>query len=258
MINHNKNLSTDKFEEKMKLARGLVNTDNRELVKERRRQRIINWENRLLDSYKNLIIPEKLLNKLILEKKNNIPIRLFLFDSFENSYERKCKAFQIAKSLIWLGYSNKNVEILDLGFLFDNQLDWGDKSEFYSKINNSSLKLLILTDFRIQKTNIKSSDLEMFWSRIFTLLSNNPNLDLIITSSDTSSKIDLEVNKENNIKIGEIASSENFLKTKLKELIKIYKFKELKKINNKMIDNNSLEGSKEEAIKSLSIFKQFK
>jgi len=32
----------------------------------------------------------------------------------------------------------------------------------------------------------------------------------------------------------------------------------LKKINNKMIDNNSLEGSKEEAIKSLSIFKQFK
>ena len=117
---------------------------------------------------------------------------------------------------------------------------------------------MILTDFRIQKTNIKSSDLEMFWSRIFTLLSNNPNLDLIITSSDTSSKIDLEVNKENNIKIGEIASSENFLKTKLKELIKIYQFKELKKINNKMIDNNSLEGSKEEAIKSLSIFKQFK
>ena len=117
---------------------------------------------------------------------------------------------------------------------------------------------MILTDFRIQKTNIKSSDLEMFWSRIFTLLSNNPNLDLIITSSDTSSKIDLEVNKENNnIKIGEIASSENFLKTKLKELIKIYKFKELKKINNK-IDNNSFEGSKEEAIKSLSIFKQFK
>lgn len=255
MINHNKNIPNQEFENKMRVARGLSTNDNKEIIKERRRLRISNWEDRLLDSYKNLIIPEKLLKKIISNKNKGIPIRLFIFDSYNNSFERKKKAFQIAKSLIWLGYSNKNVEFLDLGLLFDNQMEWSDKSDFYKKINNSNLKLLILTDFRLQKTNVKSTDLEMFWSRIFTLLSNNPKLDLIITSSDSNIKFNLS-NNETSLRINDVANSENFLKNKLKELMNIYNFKELINPNIK-INDNSLLGKEDEAIKSLELIKGF-
>ena len=95
----------------------------------------------------------------------------------------------------------------------------------------------------------------MFWSRIFTLLSNNPKLDLIITSSDSNIKFNLS-NNNISLKINEVASSENFLKNKLKELMNIYNFKELVN-SNVEINNNSLSGKEDEAIKSLELIKGF-
>ena len=112
--------------------------------------------------------------------------------------------FSLAKCFIYLGYSNTDVEIIDYNYFINSVMDWDEKNKFFSQLENPNLKLLIITDFDLSDdSNIsyKKSDIEMFWSRFETLLSDNPKLDVLMTFSDSFSqkRVALENSKEGTV-----------------------------------------------------------
>lgn len=207
MAKHNKNINPEEFEQRMLSARGLTSSEkiDKNIKEERRKQRLLKWEERLYPTYRNLKLKPKLF-KYILNNRKQKPIR-FVADSIDkriDTYKKKSMVFSLAKCFIYLGYSNTDVEIIDYNYFINSVMDWDEKNKFFSQLENPNLKLLIITDFDLSDdSNIsyKKSDIEMFWSRFETLLSDNPKLDVLMTFSDSFSqkRVALEKSKEDTI-----------------------------------------------------------
>lgn len=223
MINHNKNVDKEIFEKRMETARGELSSPlSEDIVKERTLQRLSLWENRLLPSYRNIKIEKDFFRKVI-ENKLKSPVRLMLLKS-TSSYQRKMFSYKIAKCLIIDGYSSHDIEIVDSGLLLNSQLDWEDKSSFYKRINNSNIKMMIITEVPLTAdSNIRINEVEMFWTRIKKLLSDNPNMDMIIISADSTKKIALPKEKQNFSEIGAIKDYSFTIKS-LVELKDLFNF----------------------------------
>lgn len=245
LTNHNKNASQEEFENRMRVARGL-DTISKDIQEERLKTRLSLWEERMLPSYKNIQIDKEYCNKLLQEKKKG-PIR-WISLTYKTGYERKRMAYKVAKALIATGYSNKDVEIIDIGLLLNSYLDWEERTDFYKKINNSDIRLLIITEVQIKNSNsIKTNDWEMFWDRILKLLSDNPNLDMIILGADSTIQSSSDKKR--------LPSAENLLYNTLNSVVKIFNFIDLDK---KYETSSKEKSSRKKEVKKRNITKEEK
>ncbi len=172
-----------------------INLQDKDLIKERRNKRIINWEKRVPDLYKNI----KVSNSKIINIKNNFydkkkSLKIAYFNGEDSLFKKNKKAFEIAKIFILLGYSSNNIEIFDFTKT-STMIEWSDRINEYNKLDNPDLKLLIVNNVNFESvresnSNFKQELSDMFISKLNILLESNPEISCIFVGNK------LEINKK--------------------------------------------------------------
>jgi hypothetical protein len=172
-----------------------INLQDKDLIKERRNKRIINWEKRVPDLYKNI----KVSNDKIMNIKNNFydkknSLKIAYFNGEDSLFEKNKKAFEIAKIFILLGYSSNNIEIFDFTKT-STMIEWSDRINEYNKLDNPDLKLLIVNNVNFESvresnSNFKQELSDMFISKLNILLGSNPEISCIFIGNK------LEINQK--------------------------------------------------------------
>ena len=172
-----------------------INLQDKDLIKERRNKRIINWEKRVPDLYKNI----KVSNDKIMNIKNNFydkknSLKIAYFNGEDSLFEKNKKAFEIAKIFILLGYSSNNIEIFDFTKT-STMIEWSDRINEYNKLDNPDLKLLIVNNVNFESvresnSNFKQELSDMFISKLNILLGANPEISCIFIGNK------LEINQK--------------------------------------------------------------
>lgn len=223
VINHNKNNSKEEYNKAMALSQSSGVDYN--IKRNRLLERVKTWEKRLNPSFRNINVESSFVSRTqgMLTKG---PARLVL--SSPEIYDSKYRAFKIAKSMIILGLSNKDVFILDMNYFVNGILTWEDKSKIYKDLVNENPRLLILLNVsKFKNIDKKDTFSDMIWTQIKSMLVDNIDLSVLITL-DNSVK-----GREFDMSNSSYAKTNNILDKNLESVLKNFNFKKIELDNNK-------------------------